>query len=138
MAGLTKYAEKSFPLLVSVPVTLVAWKLPPHIPDRYHADVVGSSLTMAAIFLGFMATSLSILISMKETQVASALRGSDAMKGLVGYLRQAIFCTLLWLISSFLLYFLQPPLLITAWVGLGAWALMCFLRVVFLLSKLIL
>lgn len=138
MAGLQRFTERYVPYLVALPVTVVAWNQPPVIPKDYHADVIGSSLTMAAIFLGFMATSLSILISIKETRVACALRENGAMQQLVSYLRQAILWTLLWLIASFLLYFLQPSLLLTAWIGLASLAVMCFLRVVHLLSKLIL
>jgi hypothetical protein len=138
MAGLRRFAEQTTPYLVAVPVALRAWKHPPLIPEGYHADVIGSSLTMAAIFLGFMATSLSILISIKETPVALKLREHNSWSQLVSYLRQAIFWTLLWLISSFLLYFLKPSLLLAVWSILATLALMCFLRVVYLLSKLIL
>lgn len=136
MAGLRRFAENTTPYLVALPVAAVAWKHPPMIPEDYLADVIGSSLTMAAIFLGFMATSLSILISIKDTPVARMLRGQGSWKQLVFFLRQAIFWTLLWLVSSFLLYFLKPHLLLTIWISLATLALMCFLRVVHLLSKL--
>lgn len=137
MAGLRRFTERYVPYLVALPVAVVTWKHPPLIPGAYHADVIGSSLTMAAIFLGFMATSLSILISIKETRVACALRENGAMKQLVSYLRQAIFWTLLWLVASFLLYFQQRDLLLSVWIALATLAVMCFLRVVHLLSKLI-
>ena len=137
MAGLRRFAEQTTPYLVGVPVALWAWKHPPLIPVNYHADVIGSSLTMAAIFVGFMATSLSILMSIKETPVALKLREHGSWRQLVGYLREAIFWTLLWLVSSFLLDFFKPSLLLTVWCVLATLALMCFLRVVYLLSKLI-
>jgi hypothetical protein len=139
MAGERRFTESYLPYLVALPVALAAWRNPLLIPEKYHADVVGSSLTMAAIFLGFLSTSLSILISYKETRLAKELRESSSgpMTLLVSYLRQAIFWTLLWLSASFLLYFNQPRLLLTLWVVLASLALMCFLRVVHLLSKLI-
>jgi hypothetical protein len=137
MAGLRRFTESYLPYVVTLPVAVAAWRHPLVIPARYHADVVGSSLTMAAIFLGFLSTSLSILISYKETRLVRELRDSGAMNLLVLYLRQAIFWTLLWLSASFLLYFRQPRLLLTLWVVLGTLALMCFLRVVHLLSKLL-
>ena len=137
MAGMRRFTEIYLPYMVALPVAAVAWKHPLLIPQKYHADVIGSSLTMAAIFLGFMSTSLSILISYKETRVATELRAFGAMTLLVSYLRQAILWTLLWLTASFLLYFQQPILLLKTWSVLATLAMMCFLRVVHLLSKLI-
>lgn len=135
MAGLRLITERYGPYLFALAVCVVTWKHPLQIPKEYHADVIGSALSMAAIFLGFMATSLSILISIKESPVADALRTNGSMGLLVSYLRQAIFWTLLWLISSFLLYFQQPGLLLSLWSALACLALLCFLRVVHLLSQ---
>jgi hypothetical protein len=137
MAGLRRFTERVVPYVVALPVGVVAWNHPLQIPVKYHADVITSSLSMAAIFLGFLSTSLGILISYQETRVASELRSCGAMKLLVSYIRQAILWTLLWLIVSFLLFFWQSRPWLTLWISLGTLALMCFLRVTHLLSKLI-
>lgn len=137
MAGLRRFMEGYLPYLLAPPVAALACTHPLQIPVSYHAAVVGSSLTMAAIILGFLSTSLSILIFYTETRLATELRMIGAMKSLVSYLHQSIFWTLLWLSASFLLYFCQPRILLALWMVLACLAITCFLRVVHLLSKLI-
>jgi hypothetical protein len=138
MASIQKFTEERLPYLLTIPVAVVSWQHPIPVPEIYLADFIGSSLTICVVFLGFMATSMSILVSYRTTGLAKELREAKVMERLVGYLREAISWTILWLLVSFLLYFLQPHWLLAAWAVLATLALTCYLRVVALLSKLIL
>jgi hypothetical protein len=85
-----------------------------------------------------MATSMSVLLSYRSTRVGKELHQSGVLGRLVNYLREAILWTVLWLMVSFLLYFLHPHWLLTAWAVLATLAFSSYLRVLLLLSKLIL
>jgi len=137
MASIQKFTEERLPYLLAIPVAVVASQHPIPVPQKYLADFIGSSLTICVVFLGFMATSMSILVSYRTTRLAKVLVKAKVMGRLVGYLRAAISWTLLWLLVSFLLYFLQPHWLLAIWAVLATVALGCYLRVVSLLSALI-
>ena len=59
------------------------------------------------------------------------------MNMLVRDLREAMAWPLGWLISCFALYVQQTPALLSAWLVLATLALLCFLRIAVLMSRLI-
>jgi hypothetical protein len=138
MSAIQKFIEERHPIVLATIAGVVAWQHPIVVPKEYLDDFVGSSLTMCAVFLGFMATSMSILISYRSTRLAKELRQANVMQRLVNYLRGAIGLSILWLLVSFLLYFLQPHWLLVSWAVLATLSLTGYIRVVTLLSKLIL
>lgn len=138
MANIQKFREERLPYILAVAVAAVALKHPIPLPKDYLADFIGSSLTMCVVALGFMATSMSVLISYRTTRVARELREANVMGKLVNYLREAIFWTIIWLLVNLLLYFLNPYWLLAAWAALATLALSCYVRAVALLSELIL
>lgn len=138
MATVQKFSEQGLPYILATAVAAVALKYPIPLADEYLADFIGSSLTMCVVALGFMATSMSVLISYRTTRVARDLRDTNVMARLVGYLREAIGWTIIWLLVNVLLYFNHSHWLLAAWATLGTLVLSCYVRAVALLSKLIL
>ena len=138
MGFIHRFFEQRYPILLAVAAGVAAWLHPIQVPQGYLDDFISSSLTMCVVFLGFMATSMSILISYRSTRLAKELRDNQVMQRLVSYLHEAITWTLLWLLVSFSLYFQQPHWLLTTWAVLATLSLCCYLRVVLLLSMLIL
>lgn len=138
MSAIQKFIEERHPIVLATIAGVAAWQHPIVVEKDYLDDFVGSSLTMCAVFLGFMATSMSILISYRGTRLAKELRQANVMQRLVNYLRGAIGLSILWLLVSFLLYFLQPHWLLVSWAVLATLSLTGYIRVVTLLSKLIL
>lgn len=136
MSAIRCFVERRLPALVAVPVAVLAWQHPIPIPAAYLPDVLGSSLTMAVVFLGFLATSLSILITSSGSGLIRQLKKAKKLHPLVGYLRASIAWSLLWLVVSFILYFAQPRWLLTLWAVLASLALISYLRVVGLMAKL--
>lgn len=118
-------------------VLAVSTKLPLHIPEEVLTDFIGTAATMAAIFMGFLATSTSILILYRSTRVSEVLRTTGVMPKLVRYLREAMAWNLAWLISCMTLYFQQSQPLLSAWLSLAALALFCYIRIAVLMSRLI-
>ena len=138
MANIQKFSEERLPYILAVAVAAIALKHPIPLPENYLADFIGSSLTMCVVALGFMATSMSVLISYRTTRVARELRDTNVMARLVNYLREAIFWTIIWLLVNLLLYFDHSHWLLAAWATLATLALSCYVRAVSLLSQLIL
>ena len=96
--------------------------------------VIGCSIS--AVMLGFMATSMSILLSYKETETGSKLHKHPNWRRLISFLRQAIIWILTWMVLSFCLYAVRVPVLLQAWALFAALSLGCFLRVLYCLTLL--
>ncbi len=112
-------------------------KAPITIPDKFLAAFIGTGATLAAVFMGFMPTSLSILILYRGTHISEDLCSKRVMPKLVRYLREAMIWILGWLISCFALYFQQSALLLSAWLTLHMLALLYYIRIAVLMSRLI-
>lgn len=87
--------------------------------------------------MGFMATSMSIRILYRATRLSEDPRSKGVMNMLVRDLREAMAWTLGWLISCFALYVQKTLALLSAWLVLATLALLCFLRIAVLMSRLI-
>lgn len=131
------WLEAWLPYAVAACVWAVSTKAPMVVPAKFLADFIGTAATMAAVFMGFMSTSVSILVLYRGTRISEDLRTKLVMPKLVRYLREAMIWILGWLISCFVLYFQQPALLLSIWLALATLALLCFLRIAVLMSRLI-
>ena len=131
------FFEAWHPYMAAAVVWALSTKTPITIPTDFLTGFIGTAATMAAVFMGFMATSMSILILYRGTRISEELRSKKVMNNLVRYLREAMAWILGWLISCFALYFQQTPTLLSAWLTLATLALLCFLRIAVLLSRLI-
>lgn len=74
--------------------------------------------------MGFMATSMSILILYSGPRLSDDRRSKGVMNKLVRYYREAMAWILGWLTSCFALYVQQTPALLSAWLTLATLALL--------------
>ena len=121
--------EKYYPLLIAI-IAAVLWDaagivFPPN-PD----SLLSSTLTLAAILTGFLATAKSVLMSIAGTKTHSDLHTSGYMDRLIGYLSHAIktsFGVCIWALVG---YFVEIGYVYElVWVFLAAMAAASFVRV---------
>ncbi len=122
---------------MSTCVWAVSINAPITIPDKFLAAFIRTGATLAAVFMGFMPTSLRILILYRGTHIPEDLRSKRVKPKLVRYLREAMIWILGWLISCFALYFQQSALLLSAWLTLHMLALLYYIRIAVLMIRLI-
>lgn len=93
-------------------------------------SVLSSTLSVAGIFVGFLATSKAILMSMSSS-IIERLRSSGYMAVLASYIAQAIWLNLLFCMINVVGYFKNQAELwfSVAWVALAVGALTSFVRV---------
>lgn len=93
-------------------------------------SILSSTMSVAGIFVGFLATSKAILISM-SSPIIERLRSSGYMAVLASYIAQAIWLNLFFCMINVAGYFKNQaemwfPI---AWVALAVGALTSFIRV---------
>jgi hypothetical protein len=133
----TSLFERICPWLAAFPIGIWAWYCPFLVPEDMTGDFVSGSLTVSALLVGFLATSKSIMMAYKGSRIFFQLQTGGYLRRMVNYLRFAIISSLLWLAISFLMYFGQPRVLISAWSFAAALSAVSFLRIVFIQSNLI-
>jgi len=137
MRRFSSFMERFGPWVLAIPLGLYSWFSGFDIsPDR-SASFVGGSLTVSALFVGFLATSKSIMMSYKGSRAFAQLKKTGHLSRMVGYLRFAIYSSLLWLGLGFAMYFIQSRLISSLWSFLAALSVVSFIRIVNLQSKLI-
>ena len=77
------FLEGFLPYLIAVAVLVIAQRHPIPLDNNSFNDFVGSSISISAVMLGFMATSMSILISYKETDTGSKIRNHTNWRRLI-------------------------------------------------------
>ncbi|MDX1486581.1 MAG: hypothetical protein R3268_00165 [Acidiferrobacterales bacterium] len=105
-----------------------------HLPRRegYVSEVLSSGLTLGAILTGFLATSKTILIGLRDSSIMRELRDSSYMSDLVSYLAQAIWLCFTFSILSITGFFLLRPSdywFDAIWIGAGVAGILAFVRV---------
>lgn len=137
------YLEKLFPWLASF-CCVVAWLYfsPPFAPDL--KEFFAASVSVGAIFAGFLATAKAILMAMPPGSVMDAIRKSNYIENLVGYIRDAVYGAIAFVVISFAGFFVisSAPSVIPVWyppgwLFLGVFSLTAFLRVCHLLFKIL-
>lgn len=129
------FVEKISPYLLGFLVGLAAYLMEVQFPKS--DAILSSTLTVSGIFVGFMATSKAILISM-SSPVITELRSSGYMVDLISYIGSAIWINLVFCGISVLGFFLveQPhtwyPVL---WLAASTCALTAFIRVTHIMLK---
>jgi hypothetical protein len=136
MRRLIMFLEDFLPYILGTMVLAIAQKHPITLDENTFNDFVGSSISISAVMLGFMATSMSILLSYKETATGAKLRNHTNWRRLISFLQQAIIWILIWMILSFCLYSNRVPVLLEFWALFAALSLGCFLRVLYCLTLL--
>ncbi len=127
--------ERWYPVIFALAASVLAWILCATLPDNdsYRAGLLSAAISASAIFVGFVATSKSILMAMPSGGIRQQLKDSDFQSDLAEYLNQAmvsnlVFCTVNILgffpIANQHIYFYS-----TIWIGLGVFCIASFWRV---------
>lgn len=131
------FMERFGPWVLAIPLGLLSWFSGFNISPDKSASLVGGSLTVSALFVGFLATSKSIIMSYKGSRIFAQLKKTGHLSRMVSYLRFAIYSSLAWLGLGFAMYFVQSRMISCAWSFLAVLSLVSFIRIVHLQSKLI-
>lgn len=99
-------------------------------------SLLSATLTVSGIFVGFLATSKSILISM-SSPIIDQLKGSGYIEELVSYIGQAIWVNLLFCCINVAGYFADTSSdwYSSIWIGVSVCALTAFIRVTHIMLK---
>jgi hypothetical protein len=135
--------EKYFPWFAGC-VCTAAWLF---FSPRFVADLkefLAASVSVGAIFAGFLATAKAILMAMPAGSVMDAIRKSGYIENLTSYLRDAIYGAVVFVLISFGGFFVIPSSQAAivgwyppSWVFSGIFCLTAFLRVCHLLFKIL-
>lgn len=133
-----RFFERSYPYLFGVLAACVyAWY---SFPFPKGEEILSSSITVAAIFTGFLATTKSLVISI-ESAPMKELRKTRFLNLLVSYLREAIYSSLFMGLVGMLGFFQdahnQPKWYGIMWTGSLVITLLTFTRVTNSLLKII-
>lgn len=135
---MTLWIERLYPYVGGIIAAWVWWGVDAALPDP-RGPLLSSSLTLGAILTGFLATAKAILISLRGSAIMNELRESTYIHDLVSYLAQAIWTAFAFSILALLGFFdnTVAPYYDLAWIGLGVVAALSFVRVTYILLKLI-
>lgn len=130
-----RFFELTYPYIFAAIAFLIWMQLNGAFPAG--TDIITAVLTLAGIFVGFLATSKAILIS-TENQVMKDLRESNYMDDLVTYIRDAIWSSLALCALSVISFFIDTSerwfgLL---WIPLAVFSFSAFFRVADVMIKL--
>ena len=123
------FVEKFGPLIVAIPFGACAWLAGFNVDLQQSPNIVGGSLTVAAIFVGFLVISKGILLSYKDSRVFVQLRDSGHLLVFANYIRFATHSSLLWIGASLALHFTQSRPLYSSWCFLAVLSLASFARI---------
>lgn len=129
------FIEKISPFLLGFLAGLAAYLVDIQFPDG--DAILSSTLTVSGIFVGFMATSKAILMSM-SSPIIESLKSSGYMADLINYIGSAIWINLLFCGVSVLGFFLAgqiQPWYPVLWVAVSVGALVAFIRVTDIMMK---
>ena len=120
--------ERTYPYILMVVAAFFWHRLQLSFPDS--DSVLSSTLSVSGIFVGFLATSKAILISM-SSPIIERLRSSGYMAVLASYIAQAIWLNLLFCMINVIGYFKNQPeqWFAILWVSFAVGALVSFMRV---------
>ncbi|MDO6594680.1 hypothetical protein [Neptuniibacter sp. 1_MG-2023] len=120
--------EKTYPYLFGIIACVLWWQSKSQFPTS--DAIISSTLSVSGIFVGFLATSKAILISMNSPLI-NDLKDSGYINELVSYIGQAIWLNLAFCTLDVIGYFSQQSAswYSILWVGLSVASLSAFIRV---------
>jgi len=126
--------ERLYPYIIAL-ISAFLWNQH-HIVFPKGDSIISSTLTVSGIFVGFLATSKSILISMNSS-IISEIKKSGYMNDLVSYIGHAIWSNLAFCSFNVIAYFIDTSskLFGSLWVFIGVSSLFCFIRVTHIMLK---
>lgn len=128
------FFERFYPYLFGIIAGLIWWDTNPAFPASN--AIISATLSVSGIFVGFLATSKAILISM-NSPIIKELKDSGYIHELVSYIGQAIWINLAFCILDVIGYFSNQSAKWYAivWIGLSITALTAFIRVTHIMLK---
>jgi hypothetical protein len=138
------FIEKWYPhivsILLAIPVAIYKW----NISDiENFTNILGAAVTISSIVIAFLATMLSILITLTNAEVIQRIINGDGEGLLVSYIRTAIVAGLLVALYSMTLYaLLNVPetlsmILLMIFVTLISFFILSSYRIIHLVSKIL-
>lgn len=126
--------EKLYPYIIAAIVTVLWYRLGIHLPSS--DSLLSSTLTVSGIFVGFLATSKAILLSMNSA-IIQDLKDSGYINDLVSYIGQAIWLNLTFCVVTVFGYFINQTSSIYSliWIALVTCSLVAFVRVTDIMLK---
>lgn len=139
----TRHVENWYPSVISAAVTITiavllslpslrTWR-PAFV--RGSTALVPAALNISAIAIGFLATSLSILLSLARTKLVTTLKKTGHHRRLIGFFRRGILVSFLWALVSALLTTVNLDRggvwrhsILYLWVFLSVCAILCYYR----------
>jgi hypothetical protein len=135
---MSRWLERLYPFLVPLSLAYSFWRM--KIPFPQGQDVLSASITMGAVFTGFLATLKTIVISLQSPRI-ELLRQTKFFSLLITYLQEAVWMSLIfcmWGLGGFFYDQTKPPTWFGAvWVFCAAATILTFLRVSSILVSLI-
>lgn len=128
------FFEKVYPYLLGLIASAIWFRLEGTFPTG--DSLLSATLTVSGIFVGFLATSKAILISM-SSPIIDELKRSGYIEELVSYIGQAIWVNLLFCSLNVTGYFVstQAGWYSLSWIGVSVCALTAFIRVTHIMLK---
>jgi hypothetical protein len=130
--------ERIYPYVFALLAAAIFWRA--HFSFPTGRDILSASITMGAIFTGFLATLESMVVGLQNPKIEN-LRKTKFFNLLLSYLQEAIWMSLLycgWNLLGFFYDALNPPVWFgRAWVALSFATLLTFYRVSSILIALI-
>lgn len=126
--------ERAYPYLFGLMAGWFWWRYGNGFPKG--DSLLSATLTVSGIFVGFLATSKSILISM-SSPVIDELKRSGYIIDLVSYIGQAIWVNLFYCSLCVIGYFVdsQAAWFAASWIATSVCALATFVRVTHIMLK---
>lgn len=135
--------EKNYPFVVALFIAVVAYFLPYDLSGKNFAQILSSVITIGAILIGFLATMMSILITITGKRVIKRITALGASGRFTGY----FFITLvlgfiLVVFSSVLNAFTdlcgrRSHYVFVAWIFVVAFFLLASFRIVHLMARIL-
>ena len=126
-------AERLYPAILGIIATATVWVVDGALPitESYRAGLLSASISASTIFVGFIATSKSILMALPKDGIRKRIHESGYIEELVNYLNQAMtgnlaFCVLN--IAGFFPATQAAHWFLPVWCGLGAFGISAFWR----------
>lgn len=132
--------ERTWPYAIALLITFFWWTVLqapfPSNPDGLLAASGGAS----AVLVGFLATAKTVILAITSERVFQKLKAGGFTRLLFGYLYEAIFFGVAFLVVSILGFFVEDPglgrlVFSLSWVLFGSVALMLYVRITRLLFR---
>lgn len=130
--------EKIYPYFGGAISAALWWYLGLDLPSPPEL-VLSSSLTLGAILTGFLATSKTILISLRGTEVMESLKESTYIDELVSYIAQAVWLSFAFSVLAIVGLFMSSPTHVFSivWIFFAIASGLAFIRVTNVILKII-